>query len=252
MSQSLKLDPHKIIKTLELLEKRISERFPDSGLRKVCMEVLETVYKSKDNIAWISRPNIPIRVISILIIVIGLAGLGYSLTLLDLKISDTTLTTVVTVSEALINDLILVGAAIFFLVTFETRLKRKRALDALNELRAIVHIIDMHQLTKDPYLVQGAQYSTVSSPQRTLSKFELQRYLDYCSEATAIISKVAALYAQSLNDNVVISAVNEIEVLCTGLSRKIWQKIMILHTSANTESISDHKESKAQENPEFK
>ena len=127
MSKSLKLDPHKIIKTLELLEKRISERFPDSGLRKVCMEVLETVYKSKDNIAWISRPNIPIRVISVLIIVIGLAGLGYSLTLLDLKISDTTLTTIVTVSEALFNDIILIGAAIFFLITFETRLKRKRA-----------------------------------------------------------------------------------------------------------------------------
>jgi hypothetical protein len=62
--------------------------------------------------------------------------------------------------------------------------------------------------------------------------FELQRYLDYCSEATAIISKVAALYAQSLEDDVVIRAVNEIEVLCTGLSRKIWQKLIILDNSA--------------------
>ena len=195
------------------------------------MEVLDTVYKSTNNIAWISRPNIPIKVASIFIIVMGLAGLVYSLTLLDLKLSDTTLTTVVTVSEALFNDLILIGAAIFFLITFETRLKRKRALDALNDLRVIAHIIDMHQLTKDPNLVQGTHHSTTSSPKRTLSKFELQRYLDYCSEATAIISKVAALYAQSLNDDIVISAVNEIEVLCTGLSRKIWQKIMILHNA---------------------
>ena len=236
MSQRLKLDPQKIIQTLEMLEKRIAERFPDSGLRKVCMEVLETVYKSNSNIAWISRPNIPIRVASILFIVIGLAGLGYSLTLLDLNISDTTLPTVVTASEALFNDIILIGAAIFFLFTFETRLKRKRALDALNELRVIVHIIDMHQLTKDPNLVEGIQHTTTSSPKRTLSKFELQRYLDYCSEATAIISKVAALYAQSLNDDIVISAVNEIEVLCTGLSRKIWQKLMILHNTVIIES----------------
>jgi hypothetical protein len=231
MSQKLKLDPQKIIQTLELLEKRISERFPDSGLRKVCMEVLDTVNKSTANIAWISRPNIPIRLTSILIIVIGLAGLGYSLSYLDLKISDTTLTTVVTVSEALFNDIILIGAAIFFLITFENRLKRQRALNALNELRVIVHIIDMHQLTKDPNLVESPHPSTKSSPKRTLTKFELQRYLDYCSEATAIISKVAVLYAQSLNDEIVISAVNEIEVLCTGLSRKIWQKIMILHNS---------------------
>jgi len=228
MSQRLKLDPQKIIQTLELLEKRIAERFPDSGLRKVCMQALETLNKSASNISWISRPNIPIRVASVLIIVLGLAALIYSLTLLDLKVTDTTLTTVVTVSEALFNDLILIGAAIFFLITFETRLKRKRALDALNELRSIVHIIDMHQLTKDPTLIEGAQHSTISSPKRTMTKFELQRYLDYCSEATAIISKVAALYAQSLNDDVVISAVNEIEVLCTGLSRKIWQKLMIL------------------------
>ena len=232
MSIKLKLDPQKIIQTLEQLERRISERFPESGLRKVCMDVLETVYKSKSNIAWISRPNIPVRVVSMLIILVGIGALAYSLTLVDLKISDTTLATVVTFSEALFNVLILIGAAIFFLITIETRLKRQRALNALNELRVIVHIIDMHQLTKDPNLVDVPQASTKSSPKRTLSKFELQRYLDYCSEATAIISKVAALYAQSLNDEIVISAVNEIEVLCTGLSRKIWQKLMILDNSA--------------------
>jgi len=98
-----------------------------------------------------------------------------------------------------------------------------------------VHIIDMHQLTKDPHMVDGPQISTKSSPTRTLTKFELQRYLDYCSEATAIISKVAALYAHSLNDEIVISAVNDIEDLSTGLSRKIWQKLMILDNSSNEE-----------------
>ena len=231
MSNNLKLDPQKIIDTLRLLEKRISERFPDSGLRKVCMEVLENVNESTGNIAWISRPNIPLRLISALIILLGLGGLAYSITYLDLKITDTTLSNIATVSEALVNDLILIGAAIFFLITLETRLKRNRALKALNELRVIVHIIDMHQLTKDPNMIENSQSSTSSSPKRTLSKFELQRYLDYCSEATAIISKVAALYAQSLEDDVVIRAVNEIEVLCTGLSRKIWQKLTILDNS---------------------
>ena len=231
MSNNLKLDPQKIIETLRLLEKRIAERFPDSGLRKVCLEVLENVNESTANIAWISRPNIPLRLISALIILLGLGGLAYSITYLDLKITDTTLSNIATVSEALVNDLILIGAAIFFLITLETRLKRNRALKALNELRVIVHIIDMHQLTKDPNMIENSQSSTSSSPKRTLSKFELQRYLDYCSEATAIISKVAALYAQSLEDDVVIRAVNEIEVLCTGLSRKIWQKLTILDNS---------------------
>lgn len=231
MSTTLKLDPLKIIETLRLLEKRISERFPDSGLRKVCLQVLEEVNESTSNIAWISRPNIPLRLSSILIILLGLGGLGYSITFLDLRIPDMTFANIVTVSEALVNDLILIGAAIFFLITLETRLKRKRALKALNELRVIVHIIDMHQLTKDPNLIENSQSPTSSSPKRTLSKFELQRYLDYCSEATAIISKVAALYAQSLDDEIVIRTVNDIEVLCTGLSRKIWQKLIILDNS---------------------
>src|SRR5690606_23136861 len=52
--------------------------------------------------------------------------------------------------EAGINDVIFVGAAIFFLASLESRIKRARVLAAVHELRALAHIIDMHQLTKDP------------------------------------------------------------------------------------------------------
>ena len=44
----------------------------------------------------------------------------------------------------------------------------------------------------------------------------------------SLIGKVAALYSQSLPDDVIVGAVNEIESLSAGLSRKIWQKIIIL------------------------
>jgi len=43
------------------------------------------------------------------------------------------------VLEAGINDIVLIGAGIFFLGTLEVRVKRSRALKALNELRAIAH-----------------------------------------------------------------------------------------------------------------
>jgi hypothetical protein len=63
-----------------------------------------------------------------------------------------------------------------------------------------------------------------------MSVYEIMRYLDYCSEMLSLTGKVAALYAQNFRDGVVLSSViNEIENLTTGLSRKIWQKIMILH-----------------------
>jgi len=39
-----------------------------------------------------------------------------------------------------------------------------------------------------------------------------------------------ALYVQDSPDPVVLDAVNDVETLTTGLSSKIWQKIMILDT----------------------
>ena len=62
-----------------------------------------------------------------------------------------------------------------------------------------------------------------------MTDFELSRYLNYCSEMLSLIGKVAALYVQRFDDPVALSAVNEMEDLTTGLSRKIWQKIMILN-----------------------
>jgi len=74
--------------------------------------------------------------------------------------------------------------------------------------------------------------STQSSPKRTMTTFEMSRYLDYCSEMLSLIGKVAALYVQGFPDAVALSAVDDIEDLTTSLSRKIWQKIMILESSS--------------------
>jgi len=220
---------NKIIDTISLLEKRIDDRFPDSGLKNVCRNFLQIAKESKQNIDWISRPNLTLRIFAYLIISIGLGGLIYSISYIDIRIENTTLGNIVSISEAIFNDILLLGAAIFFLVSLESRLKTKRAIKALNELRAIAHVIDMHQLTKDPSLSEMPESATENSPKRTFTKFELQRYLDYYSEATALVGKVAALYSQSLPDQAVVRVVNEIEVLTTGLSRKIWQKLIILN-----------------------
>jgi hypothetical protein len=45
----------------------------------------------------------------------------------------------------------------------------------------------------------------------------------------SLVGKVAALYAVDFEDEVVLAAVNDVENLTTGLSRKIWQKIVILY-----------------------
>jgi hypothetical protein len=65
-----------------------------------------------------------------------------------------------------------------------------------------------------------------------MTEFELQRYLDYSTELLALIGKVAALYSARMSDPVVLSAVDEVEELTTGLSHKIWQKIALVRVVA--------------------
>jgi hypothetical protein len=103
-----------------------------------------------------------------------------------------------------------------------------------------VHIVDMHQLTKDPERLLSGQPDTPSSPPRTMTAAELGRYLDYCSELLSLASKVAALFVQHFNDPVVLATVNEVESLAAGTSSKVWQKITLLqrrHTNDESSGI---------------
>jgi hypothetical protein len=223
----LTLDAAEIVRTIERLGRRIEERFPGSGLGQVCGQLLATARLGSERAAAIARPILPLRVATVALAVLVVAGLALMVTRLRPP-GAFELGQFIQVLEAGINDVVLVGAAIFFLVTAESRIKRRRALRALHELRAIAHIIDMHQLTKDPERATGEASTTESSPPRRLTKVELGRYLDYCSEMLSLTGKVAALYVQTFDDSVALQAVNEIEDLTTGLSQKNWQKMMIL------------------------
>ena len=228
------LDPNKTLETIETLYRRISERFPDSSLSKVCRSLYNIAGETRKRSKKIARPNYGLRLFIGAIILISIGAIVYSTSTMQITLGKLTLAELVQAVEASINNLVLIGAAIFFLVTIETRIKRSRTLKALHELRSIAHVIDMHQLTKDPSRLSTSAMHTASSPKEKMTPFELIRYLDYCSEMLSLTGKVSALYAQNFHDNVVVSAVNDLETLTTGLSRKIWQKIMILHKFEGT------------------
>lgn len=226
------LDPEKILGTIGALGRRIDERFPGSGLGKVCQELLTVAGESQKRSAWIARPQRTLRFITGALVTVIIAGLLFVLANAAWPRSGFDLVVLVQVSEAGLNVFLLLSAAILFLVTAETRVKRRRALKAIHELRALAHVIDMHQLTKDPERLLARSTETPSSPRQNLSPPELGRYLDYCSEMLSLIGKLAALYVQKFDDPVALAAVNEVEDLTTGLSRKIWQKIMIINSDA--------------------
>lgn len=224
ISNYRQLDPQEIVATVRLLQSRIETRFPGSGLGKVANELLQVAQENVTRTHWIQKPHLALRCVAagLSLAIIALL-IGMLLHIRQFQFDD--YTNFIQSLEASISSVVFVGAAILFFVSWENRIKRSRALKAIHELRALAHIIDMHQLTKHP---ESCFAQRLPTPKRALSPFELNRYLDYCSEALALISKIAALYVQGFQDPVLLDAVDDVEDLTAGLSRKIWQKITIL------------------------
>jgi len=235
----LRLDPNQIIETVDVLTRRIRERFPDANLNKVCQSLLEVAKQAQVRSKQIDRPMHTLRLMTLLFIaaVVSVFIVIYR----KFRLEDTHfgLEDLLQMCDAGFQTLVLVGATIVFLTTLESRVKRRRCLQAIHELRSIAHIIDMHQLTKDPDRLILLGPDTKSSPQRLMSAFELTRYLDYCIEMLSLAGKIAALYIQHFEDPEAVSAVNDLEDLTSGLSRKIWQKIMVLPAVASELSKND-------------
>jgi hypothetical protein len=231
----LTLDPDKLVTTLERLERRIEERFPAAGLAGVARALTGLARRAGRDARRLARPYWLLR-LAALVIVVGVAvALVNVAGLAEWRAGAHDAVDLVQAIEAAMNIMLVGGAAVFSLMTIEGRMRRARALAAVHRFRALVHVIDMHQLTKDPQTAAVSGPTTATSPDRTLTPFELTRYLDYCSEMLALAAKVAALYAIASPDPAVATAVNEIEQLASGLSAKIWQKIMIIHAAAGAD-----------------
>jgi len=216
-------------KTIERLYLRMRDRFPQSNLANICRELLEIAKEAPQTVQWIVTPNYWLRFGTygfILVVVVLL--LVESLWQLDLPAGGINLADLVQLVDSALNSVVWIGAGLVFLVTLENRRKRNRVIHAVNRLRCIAHIVDMHQLTKDPDSIAEHGLPTAHSPQRALSPYELARYLDYCTEMLSLISKTAFLYVQDYHDPVAAEAVNDLEDLTNGLSSTIWQKIMML------------------------
>ncbi|MFH1400233.1 MAG: hypothetical protein ABIH41_01825 [Nanoarchaeota archaeon] len=228
----LHADP--IHETIERLHVRIRSRFPDSGLSKVCAELLSVSANTKKSMDYIRKPQWPLRiatsVVVVLLVALSLIFVGvFVYYLISLPQRDVDYSNLLQGAEADISTLVFLSAGLYFLVRLEDRRKRGKALRHLHALRSLAHVVDMHQLTKDPdHLISNAE-SLPNSQARKMTQFELVRYLDYCSEMLSLIGKLAAMTSKGMDDEVVLEAANNVEDLASNLSRKIWQKIMVSH-----------------------
>lgn len=219
-----------IVETLQRLESRITERFPESGLRRVVRELVAAAGQIQLELRELKRPYFALRALAALAAVTWLAATVWVLLRVgwfNIRVGSDPLSTTQAL-DSMVNLLLLAFAVIWFMLTLEERWKRRRTHKGLHRLRSFAHVIDMHQLTKDPTILLAPEAPTASSPQRRMTEFQLARYLDYCAEMLALTAKLAALYAENTSDSQVLKTVNELEALCSDLGRKIWQKIMIL------------------------
>ena len=235
----LSLDPDQILSTAQKLSLRIYDRFPDSGLAILSKDLCEVARVTVRQVNLAHRPTIGLRIIAWLLIGLGLAILiqlgGQLHTNWDLGHPGEFIQSF----QAAIESAVFLVASILFVLGWENRIKRRRALNYLRELRTIAHLVDMHQLNKTPDTIRFNAIPTPNSPKRLMSPFQLARYFGFCSEMLSIVGKLATLYAQEFSDNFVSQSVDQIEDLTTSLSSKIWQKSMLITPKAAGELFSN-------------
>jgi hypothetical protein len=226
----LRLD--KVIETITRLRLRIFERFPGSGLVSWAGELERLSEAVDDQAEAIRRPIIWVWALVATSVVV----LGSVIVLLARGVhieGAPAWTELAQGIDAITSEVALLVGLIIFLASLQTRIRRGRVVAAVRNLRELAHIVDMLQLTKDPGGIAGVTLPvTAHSPRRELSPQELARYLDYCSEMLSLIAKLAQFYVADFDDPEAAEAVTDLEDLTDGLSRKIWQKIMILNQNS--------------------
>lgn len=221
------LDAAAVRETVVELEARIAARFPTRGLRKAAAD-LATLIDAVETSATESQGRVRVLRVASRVLMAGIAAA--TLAAVALATRDATQAgldsfKLLPLIETVINDVVFAGIAVFFLYSFPERLQRGRLLNLLHQLRSTAHIIDMHQLSKDPEQLRPTFVPTAVSKPLELTRDEMERYLDYCSELLALVGKTAALCAEESRDSLVLETVSTIETLTVSISRKIWQKI---------------------------
>ena len=217
--------------TVAQLERRIHARFGERGLTKAARDLRDLVQlvetEAGQSHLRLRRTTLAARTTSITIVVATIVALAFTLRAAVIEGLDRTVDWVPLV-ESVINDLVFSAIAMLFLWAFPERLERRTLLRLLHRLRSLAHVIDMHQLSKDPEQVSPTYTRTPHSVNHGLDADQLHHYLDYCSELLSLTAKTAALCAEHSVDSVVLETVSTLETLTTELSNKIWQKISLL------------------------
>ena len=223
------LEAPAVRETVEELYGRIEARFPKRGLLGVCGDLILLVEQVQTSAGQgqrqIRMARIASRVVMAFVVVVTVLALLLALhdAFFDEDVKNSS--TCSPLTETAISDIVFAAIAIFFLWSFPERLQRSRLLNLLHQLRSTAHVIDMHQLTKDPEQLKPSFVPTAQEqaarhdprPGRALPRLLLRDAQPGRQDRRPVRRGVPRL--------VILETVATIETLTVGLSRKIWQKI---------------------------
>jgi hypothetical protein len=216
--QMHRLDPAKIVETAENLAHRVGESLPGSTLASLAIELAAIARKTDERARQARRPIYAIRVGSLLSISSTLVGLWYLAGHIHTRWEFGTITEVFEATDAGFNLLVLLGGVLWFFLTIESRIKRKKALNSIEELREFIHVIDVTQLYYTPDLYKADPASSHSSLNLDYT------YLLFCTQMLGVINNLAPLYSRGAAGDSIFRAVSDVETLANAITAKLLSK----------------------------
>ena len=159
-----RLDADKIIETAKNLADEINARLSGTNLAGLAEELAGLAVATEERARRARRPFVAIRALSALAISLVLLGLWYLARHIHTRWEFGTINNVFDALNTGFNLLLLLAGALWFCVTLEARIKRKEALEFIEELREFVHAIDVTQLYYTPNLYRSRQGAPAQQP----------------------------------------------------------------------------------------
>lgn len=225
---SHRLDPVKIIEIAESLSQRIAKKWPESQLAALAAGLAQLARDTEQRVLQARRPILAIRIASFVTAGLILLGLGNVLWYLLRRVH---LTLVVGSGELLeaadsgINVVALLAAGMWLLITLEARIRSKKVLESIQELREFIHVIDVTQLYHTPKMY----HENGASPDIPQS-FD-HNYLIFCGQMLAVISNLAALYTRGEGNESVLRAASDVQMLAIAKTEKLYSKADMVRLS---------------------
>jgi hypothetical protein len=213
-----RLDPARIIATAENLAHEIGGRLPGSNLAGLAAELVQVAHGAEERASRAHRPIYAVRAASVLAIV-ACGGLLWAIGRhVHARWEFSTITEVFEAADAGFNLVAILAGALWFLASFEARIKRRLVLESLEELREFVHVIDVTQLYYTPDLNRAE--GPAAPGHRRLD----HTYLLDCTRMLAVIGNLAPIYARGATGDTVLRAASDVEMLANAISMKLQAK----------------------------